>query len=51
MLTIIDPMASGKHCQIADGMLSDAGSTNGTELNGKLVRVIIDPLVLLVCAI
>lgn len=37
-IQIQDPMASGKHCQIADGMLSDVGSTNGTELNTKLIK-------------
>jgi hypothetical protein len=37
-VTIDDPMASGKHCTLTNGVLLDTGSTNGTWLNGERLR-------------
>lgn len=41
-LLLDDPLVSGRHCQIvargADWVLQDMGSTNGTMVDGRLVR-------------
>ncbi len=44
-LLLDDPLVSGRHCQIfargADYVLQDLGSTNGTMVDGRLVREIV----------
>jgi pSer/pThr/pTyr-binding forkhead associated (FHA) protein len=44
-LLLEDPLVSGRHCQIfarnADYVIQDLGSTNGTMVDGRLVREIV----------
>jgi pSer/pThr/pTyr-binding forkhead associated (FHA) protein len=44
-LLLDDPLVSGKHCQIVarhgDYVLQDLGSTNGTMVDGRLVREVV----------
>jgi pSer/pThr/pTyr-binding forkhead associated (FHA) protein len=44
-LLLDDPLVSGRHCQIlprgADLVLQDLGSTNGTMVDGRLVREVV----------
>ena len=44
-LLLDDPLVSGRHCQIisrnGDFVLQDLGSTNGTMVDGRLVREVV----------